>query len=175
MLISPFQSNQNIPGRTPANAFITASTTIPMMPVRIHGIVVVAMQSLVSSPLYVDGNQKVTSVGNVAAFAPRQTERPAMTGDIPAATQTGPAMAMDVSIAAVAEPTAARMQNASKKPSRITGSFVADMIVTRSELMLVALSIVAKHPPAPTIRRILPVLSAASSTYCMTVLSGIYL
>ena len=107
-----------------------------------------------------DGNQKVTSVGKVAALAPRQTERPAMMGDMPEARHTGPAMAMEVSMAAVAEPTAARMQNASRNPSRMTGILVADMMATRSVLMVVAPSMEAKHPPAPTMSRTLPVRSA---------------
>jgi len=100
---------------------IKSNTAKPTRPANREGTKVVNVHSLELRPFILSGNQKVTSVGRVPAVAPRQMDKPAITGDSPVSTQAGPAIAAAASIAAVPEPTAARIAKARIKPSKMIG------------------------------------------------------
>ena len=111
--------------------FNITTTTKPTRLARVVGRVVATNASFTVMLLYLVGIQKAASVGSVSPTVPTQMARPTVTGEIPVASAMGPTMDTVVSMATVADPTAARMIIPSTKARRITGMFTLENSSTR--------------------------------------------
>ena len=127
------------------------------------GRVVATNASFTVMLLYLVGIQKAASVGSVSPTVPTQMARPTVTGEIPVASAMGPTMDTVVSMATVADPTAARMIIPSTKARRITGMFTLENSSTRASPRPLACRTVPKQLPQPITIRILPTLSETLS------------